>query len=113
MPDRPTIWRWGEKDQAFATAIAQARNHGFDERAEKAVELAQAAQDARLAFDAERWYLSKLNPKRYGERTTIAGDPDAPLIALGDIDIAAEIVALLAPVVKQLPPPTHDASDLA
>jgi len=34
---------------------------------------------ARLAIDTRKWLMAHLRPKKYGERTTIAGDPDAPL----------------------------------
>jgi hypothetical protein len=36
---------------------------------------------SRLRFDARRWYLSKLAPKRYGEKleATLRGDAEAPI----------------------------------
>lgn len=64
MPDRETIRRWSERDDDLAASIARAREVGYCERAEKAVEAAKEAKDAalgRLAFDAERWYLGKLS----------------------------------------------------
>lgn len=70
MPDRRTIERWMADDAEIAASIARARAVGLDERAEQAVEDAKTAQDpakGRLAFDAERWYLSKIAPKKFGE----------------------------------------------
>ena len=64
MPDRRTVQRWQEADTEFDAAITRAREYGFHSRAERAVEDAQTAEDAglaRLAFDAERWYLGKLS----------------------------------------------------
>lgn len=64
MPDRETIRRWAERDDGLAASIARAREVGFHERADRAVEAAKTASDAalgRLAFDAERWYLGKLS----------------------------------------------------
>lgn len=75
FPNRVTIYEWAESDPDLASAIARARNAGFDERADRAVEECRSAKDAalaRLTFDAERWYLSKLNPQRYGERIQTA-----------------------------------------
>lgn len=64
MPDRRTVQRWQDEDEAFDVAVTRAREAGFHARAEKAVEDAKAASDpskGRLAFDAERWYLGKLS----------------------------------------------------
>jgi len=38
-----------------------------------------AIQRNRLRVDARKWLLSKLGPKKYGDRQVIAGDADAPL----------------------------------
>lgn len=64
MPDRRTVQRWQIEDTDFDAAVTRAREVGFEQRADKAVEKAQEAEDAtkgRLAFDAERWYLGKLS----------------------------------------------------
>jgi hypothetical protein len=36
-------------------------------------------QRARLQVDTRKWLLSKLAPKKYGERLELTGDPDRPL----------------------------------
>jgi hypothetical protein len=36
-------------------------------------------QQRRLKADTIKWALSKLQPQKYGERLTLAGDADAPL----------------------------------
>ena len=64
MPDRETISRWAKGDDELAASIVRAREAGYHARAEQAVEDAKKATDAalgRLAFDAERWHLSKLS----------------------------------------------------
>lgn len=81
MPDRETISRWAKGDDELAANIVRARETGYYARAEQAVEEAKAAKDAglgRLAFDAERWHLSKLS-RAFAEKVVHAGDPDAPL----------------------------------
>jgi hypothetical protein len=40
----------------------------------------EAVAHARLKIDTRKWVMSKLKPYKYGERTTISGDPDAPLM---------------------------------
>lgn len=87
-------------DEKFRSRIARAREIGYAARAEKAVQDAKAAPDAakgRLAFDAERWLLSKLDPRRYGDRTTLAGDPESPLQVRSSRELTdAELVAIAA-----------------
>ena len=62
------------EDDAFRSRIARAREIGYANRAEQAVQAAKTADDAakgRLAFDADRWWLSKIDPARYGDRSTV------------------------------------------
>ena len=74
MPGYTTIWRWENAGDNLAGRITRAREMGFVARAEKAVERAQSAADpvkGRLAFDADRWFLGKMCPKRFGEKQAI------------------------------------------
>lgn len=82
MPDRATIMRWSKGDDELAANIARARETGYHARAEQAVADAKTATDAglgRLAFDAERWHLSKLS-KAFADKVVHAGDPDQPVL---------------------------------
>ncbi len=81
MPDRETVSRWAKGDDELAANIVRARESGYHARAERAVEEARAAKDAglgRLAFDAERWHLSKLC-KAFADKVVHTGDPDEPV----------------------------------
>lgn len=40
-----------------------------------------AAQFRRLRYDARKWYVGKLAPKLYGDKTILAGDEDNPIQA--------------------------------
>lgn len=69
-----SVREWVITDAAFAAQYAHARDIGLDCRADAMIERAMTAPDAalgRLAFDADRWYLSKMAPKRYGEKLGI------------------------------------------
>lgn len=60
-------------DTTLADQYARAREVGLDTEADRAIEEAASAEDAakgRLLLDARKWYLSKLLPKRYGDKTT-------------------------------------------
>lgn len=59
-----------------------------------------AVQAARLQADSRRWFLSKLMPKKYGDKVTqeITGDPNAPLVT------RIELVPV-DPVLRSIAPP--------
>lgn len=81
MPNRETISRWAKGSDDLAAKIVRAREVGYHARAERAVEEARNAKDAalgRLAFDAERWHLSKLS-RAFADKVVHAGDPDDPV----------------------------------
>lgn len=74
MPSEAAVRRWVMDDhEGFAAHYTRSRDIGLDCRADAIIEDAKAAKDAglgRLSFDADRWYLSKLAPKRYGDKLT-------------------------------------------
>lgn len=115
MPCMTTVFKWLREDEAFAQQYARAREDQADALADEIVAIADEAEvsakqdgeeirlalDAtavarnRLRVDARKWVASKLKPKKYGERTTLAGDPEAPLHGLSDADLDAKIAAKL------------------
>lgn len=89
MPDRETVSRWAKGDDELAANIVRAREAGYHARAERAVEDAKNAKDAslgRLAFDAERWHLSKLS-RAFADKVVHAGDPDEPIRTITEIQL--------------------------
>lgn len=46
---------------------------------EEKVITADMIERAKLQIDARKWRLSKMAPKRYGDRLELAGDPEAPI----------------------------------
>ncbi len=85
MPSVQTMANWeAERDTEIGLAITRARELGWTARAEKAVAEAKSAEDAslgRLSFDAERWFLGKMHPKKFGDKQLVGSDPDNPLPA--------------------------------
>lgn len=77
MPTETTVRQWALDDyQGFYPQYARARDLGLDAMADEVLSIADTdagedVQRSRLRFDARRWYLSKLAPKRYGERLGI------------------------------------------
>ena len=101
MPAWRTVYDWLDAEPEFAARIARARELGFDAIAQDALSIADETQEGvettikadgsieekrgdmlghrKLRIETRLKLLAKWDPKRYGERTTLAGDPDAPL----------------------------------
>jgi hypothetical protein len=67
----------------FAEQYTRARNVGYDLMAEGTLEIADDQREdpnsRRVRIDARKWLLSKMLPKRYGDRLELAGDQDNPI----------------------------------
>ncbi len=82
-----TFWR-GLSDAARAEQYARAKTAGMERLAEEMQEIAddmtddsnESVQRARLRVDTRKWLLSKMVPKRYGDKLELAGDAAAPLV---------------------------------
>ncbi len=73
FPEESSVRKRANMDEEFGSQYARARDAGMDARAERLLEIVQDVEPenvnaARLRFDAERWYLSKMAPKTYGDR---------------------------------------------
>jgi hypothetical protein len=84
------FWGYLSADEEAAKQYARARARGLDRIAEEIQDIADmvepeagATGKAKLQIDSRKWLLSKLAPKKYGDKmdVTHAGDPDRPLIA--------------------------------
>ena len=119
MPDRSTVAKWVIDDvEGFSSQYTRARDVGLDVLAEEALEisdtpvLGEETEDdgekvkvkrgdmlghRRLQVDTRKWYLSKLAPKKYGERTAmeLTGADGGP-VQITDTERAAKIAAILA-----------------
>jgi hypothetical protein len=88
-----TFCRWVDDDPALAERYAHARDDLIDRIANEIMELSDAdvgmtpdgkrdwaaVQKHRLQVDSRKWLLSKLAPKKYGEKLELSGDPDRPV----------------------------------
>jgi hypothetical protein len=84
LPHEATVRQWATDNyRGFYTQYARARNVGLDVLADEVLGIADhdagdVARD-RLRFDARRWYLSKLAPKRYGDKVEVEHGVDESL----------------------------------
>lgn len=120
MPARTTVLRWVENDhEGFASRYSTARDTGLDTMADSLMEISddgsndwmetndpgnpgyringEHIQRSKLRVDARKWYLSKLAPKRYGDKTSmeLTGADGGPVL-LSDTERAARIAAIIA-----------------
>ena len=97
MPKRTTVLNWlsDERDD-FPDRYARARENGYDVMAEQIIEIAddsrndwmekhhyagddtkafngEHVQRSKLRVDSRKWLLSKMLPKRYGDRLEVTG----------------------------------------
>lgn len=101
MPARSTVVDWIIKDkEGFSAQYTRARDIGLDEMADELFDIAddstrdtvmdengnertnsEVVARSRLRVDTRKWYLSKLAPKKYGDRITqeVVGDGGGPV----------------------------------
>lgn len=105
FPEYSVAIRWlnDPRYEDFRKNYARAREEQAHVLAAQALEIAdnpdEDVQRSRLRWDARRWYAGKLLPKVYGDRTTIAGDQESPLIpaqTLDPVEVARRVAFALA-----------------
>ena len=85
--------RWTTEDAELAESYTRARETLIERMAAETLAIADmpvgstehgttdsgAVQKQRLQVDTRKWLLSKLAPKKYGDKVTLAGDEENPL----------------------------------
>lgn len=105
MPSEALVRKYAIDDTAFAAQYAQARDQGLDVLADEIIDISNTPvvgtksvskptgvevsegdmiDHRRLQIDARKWYLSKLAPKRYGDRLAVEHS--------GKVELASTIV---------------------
>lgn len=132
MPSHTTVWKWVTRNtDGFADAYARAREKGLDAMAEELLGIAddgrndfverkndnggsivvadhEHIQRSRLRVDTRKWYLSKLAPKRFGDRTAVEVSGNLNLMGVLAAASIEELEAARAKLIAE-----HDAgSDL-
>ena len=89
-----TFLGWVNQDTALADNYAHAREDLIERMASEVLELSDsdvgflpdgkkdwaAVQKHKLQVDTRKWLLSKLAPKKYGEKLEVSGDAANPLV---------------------------------
>lgn len=88
MPAKSSVFKWLSQHKDFADQYTRARESQADALFDDLADVAEEALKAetavevsarKLVVDTHKWRLSKIAPKKYGEKLELAGDPKAPL----------------------------------
>jgi hypothetical protein len=106
LPSYSSIMAWIDCDSVLLDRYARAKEAQADFMADEILDIADDAtndwmerkdkdergigwmlngehvQRSRLRIESRKWLASKLKPKKYGDKTTIAGDAENPLAVL-------------------------------
>jgi hypothetical protein len=109
MPDKSTVLRWVARYEAFRDQYAQARELSQEAVAEEYFELldetppmkpdgsfdAAAVSWYKNRADGRKWYLSKIAPKKYGDKIQTEHSGSIDLAPKTDEELKARAAALL------------------
>lgn len=111
-----TVYLWMAKDPELNTAIARARDIGYDAMAEECLDIADNAgndwmarldaegvqvgwqvngdhiQRSKLRIETRLKLLAKFNPKRYGDKIVHAGDDVNPVVIENNHNVFGELL---------------------
>jgi transposase-like protein len=98
MPDKSTVYRWLARHEDFSDKYVRAKAQQADMMSEELLEIADDGTNdtyvdedglprtnhdviarSKLRVDARKWLMSKLLPKKYGDKLELSGNKDAPL----------------------------------
>lgn len=74
MPAASTIFKWRLELPIFSEQYDKAKDIGLEVRAEELDEIAATYEDlnrAKLIIDTHKWNMSKLKPKRFGDKLDV------------------------------------------
>ena len=79
MPCVDSVISWLQKHSEFTAQYARAKELAMEKMAEEILEIADSADfttynPKRLQVDTRKWLMSKLAPKKYGEKIEHAGE---------------------------------------
>lgn len=120
MPDKSTVFRWLAANEAFRDQYARARTVQAEVMADDILAIAddgtndwmerigqdgepigwtlngEHVQRSKLRLDSRKWLMSKLAPKKYGERLELDATINKPEDEASDDELRALLVRLKA-----------------
>ena len=110
MPSTSMVYRWLEEYESFRDKYARARKIQADLFAAETIDISDREMTdavdvakARLQYDARRWYASKIDAKKYGDKIQQEHTgPDGGAIEISaKTKLISEIMLLVAPEAKK------------
>lgn len=119
MPARSTVFKWLSEQPSFSDRYTRAREEQADAIFDEALSIADDArndwmerhnqdgesvgwqlngehvQRSRLRIETRKWVAGKLRPKVYGDKVSLAGDPENPITVdvRGDVERFTSAIA--------------------
>lgn len=89
FPVQSTVFKWLRVFADFEQQYVRAREAQADTMADEILDIAddltgeggEDVQRSKLRVDARKWLASKMQPKKYGDKTLIGSDPENPIPA--------------------------------
>ena len=87
MPSEGAVRGWAREDRdGFGARYRLARELQLDHWADLIIDIADEGdrdpRDRQVRIEARKWVMSKLGPRRYGDRLLVAGEAENPLRVL-------------------------------
>ena len=114
FPAWRTVYDWMRKDPDLSTAIAHARDMGYDAMAEECLHIADTPMigiiktvddeggvttkqedmlgHRKLQIETRLKLLAKFNPKKYGDKVVHSGDDENPVVIENNMNVFGELL---------------------
>ena len=118
MPSQSVVYEWLVRHPEFAESYTRAREEQAETHADQIIELSDATPETmpvydrdgnvvelkldsawvqwqRQRIDARKWVAAKLRPKRYGDRVSVGGDAENPLVVQNSFEVFGELLTAI------------------
>lgn len=119
MPSRESVRRWLRDDPEFEKRYAQAIQQRSDAFLEDIIDISHDATNdfmdrrradgtiervpdpeqvarSKLRINTLQWVMAKSQPRKYGQRVELSGDPDRPLVSTDATDVARRLAFMFS-----------------
>ena len=85
------VLHWSRQHPEFKEAMAQAKKDRAEWMHGELLEVARTKADTKTHIEALKWSAEKDDPEKFGARTKISGDPNAPVSFIIDTGIRRDV----------------------
>ena len=118
MPSLDGVYGWMQRQPKFAEQYLRAREEQAETHADIIVDLSDATPETLPVYDrdgnvielkldsawvqwmrqrieARKWVAAKLRPKRYGDRVSVGGDAENPVVVQNSFEVFGELLTAI------------------